>query len=101
MNTQTNPISQEQIKAWKAKHKEIFKLIVEDKEAYLKKPDRKILAAATAASSTNPMKFNEVILTNCWLGGDEEIKTDDSYFLGASAKLSELIEIKQAELEKL
>jgi hypothetical protein len=98
MNTQ---ITQEQIDAWKAKHKDIFKITIEDKAAYLKKPDRKVLAAATAASTTNPMKFNEVVLTNCWLGGDEEIKTEDSYFLGASAKLNEIIEVKQAELEKL
>lgn len=98
MNTQ---ISQDQINLWKSKYKDIYKITVEDKVAYLKKPDRKILAAATAASTNNPMKFNEVILLNCWLGGDEEIKTEDSYFLGVSAKISELIEVKQAELEKL
>ena len=94
-------ITQEQIDAWKAKYRDIFKITVEDKVAYLKKPDRKVLAAATAASTTNPMKFNEVVLNNCWIGGDEDIKTEDSYFLGASAKLNELIEIKNAELEKL
>ena len=77
-------ITQEQIDAWKAKYRDIFKITVEDKVAYLKKPDRKVLAAATAASTTNPMKFNEVVLNNCWIGGDEDIKIEDSYFLGAA-----------------
>lgn len=98
MNAQ---ISQDQINLWKSKYKSIYKVTVEDKVAYLKVPDRTILAAAIAASTNNPMKCNEVILLNCWLGGDEEIKTVDSYFLAVSAKISELIEVKQAELEKL
>lgn len=40
-------------------------------------------------------------LNNCWLAGDEEIKIDDSLFLGVSAKLGELVEVKEAELKKL
>ena len=47
------------------------------------------------------MKYNEIMLRNCWLAGDEEIKTDDALFLGVSAKLGELIDIKEAELKKL
>jgi len=47
------------------------------------------------------MKFNEIILENWFIGGDEEIKKDDSLFLAASAKIVELIEVKEAELVKL
>lgn len=40
-------VAQEQIDNWKKKHGEIFKLEFEDgKEAYLKKPDRKIMSYA-------------------------------------------------------
>ncbi|MDR0559134.1 MAG: hypothetical protein LBG92_03125 [Prevotellaceae bacterium] len=53
------------------------------------------------AAKENPLKFNEVILNECWLCGDDEIKTDDNLFLSASAKISEMIEFKNAELEKL
>ena len=41
------------------------------------------------------------ILNNCFLGGDEEIKTDNGLFLSVSQKLPLLIEIKEAELVKL
>lgn len=94
-------IDQKQIEQWKAKHGQIFKLVIEDKECYLRKPDRKTLSYAAAVGAKDNLKFNEIILDNCWLAGDEEIKTDDSLFLSASARLPEIIEIKEAELVKL
>lgn len=90
-----------QIADWKKKHGDVFQVSVEGKTAYLKKPDRRALGAAAVVGKSDPMKYNEVLLNNCWLGGDEEIKTDDALFLGVSATLSELIEIKEAELKKL
>ena len=47
------------------------------------------------------MKVNETILKNCWLDGDMEIQNNDAYFLGASSKLDQMVEVKEAELEKL
>ena len=94
-------VTKEQIKQWKAKYKEVFVLRVDDKVAYLSTPDRATLSYASTLATKDPMKFNEAILTNCWLGGDEEIKTDDALFLSASSKLGELIQIKEATLEKL
>ena len=94
-------VTKEQIKQWKAKYKEVFVLRVDDKVAYLRTPDRATLSYASTLATKDPMKFNEAILTNCWLGGDEEIKTDDALFLSASSKLGELIQIKDATLEKL
>ena len=94
-------ITQEQIDAWKKQHGEIYAIKVDGKTAYLKKPDRKTLSFASVAGQKDPMKFNEIILENCFIGGDEEIKKDDSLFLAASAKIVELIEVKEAELVKL
>lgn len=94
-------ITQEQIQEWKAKHGDIFKLKIEDKVCYLKVPDRKTLSYASSVATKDPLKFNEIILNNAWLGGDEEIKTQDSLFLAASSKIAEIIEVKEAELEKL
>ena len=39
------------------------------------------------------------ILNDCFLGGDEEIKTDNGLFLSVSQKLPLLIEIKEAEVD--
>ncbi len=94
-------ITKETIQEWKKKYGTIHKLSVDDKVAYLKTPDRKTLSYATSIATKDPLKFNEVLLNNCWLGGDEEIKTDDSLFLSASAKLADLIEVKEASLEKI
>jgi hypothetical protein len=47
------------------------------------------------------IKFNEIILNNCWHGGSEEIKTDNGLFFGVSGKITELIQVNDAELVKL
>lgn len=99
-------ISKEQIAEWKAKFGTVNKITVKDAEngnkvCYLRQPSRKALGYASQASKDNPMKFNEVILNDCWLGGDDEIKTNDTLFLSVSGKIAELIEVKEAELEKL
>lgn len=94
-------VTQEQIDAWKKQYGDIYAIKVDGKTAYLKKPDRKTLSFASVAGQKDPMKFNEIILENCFIGGDEEIKQDDSLFLAASAKIVELIEVKEAELVKL
>lgn len=92
---------EQKVAAWKEAYGEVFKLEVEGHVAYLKKPTRKALSAAAVIGKTDPMKYNEVLLNNCWIEGDEAIKTDDALFLGASAQLAELIEIKEATLKKL
>ena len=69
-------VSQEQIDAWKKQHGDIYAIKVDGKTAYLKKPDRKTLSFASVAGQKDPMKFNEIILENCFIGGDEEIKKD-------------------------
>ena len=93
--------SKEQIAAFKQKHGEMFKISVDGKSCLLRKPNRKELSYASVAGKDNPLRFNETILNACWLAGDEEIKTDDTLFLSASAKIADIIEIKEAELEKL
>lgn len=92
----------EQIEAWKEKYKTVHKLTIDDKTAYLRKPDRRTLSLAISKISKGDIiGGSEAILENCWLGGDPKIKTDDDYFMSAVSKVSDLIQIKQAELEKL
>ncbi|MDR2652186.1 MAG: hypothetical protein LBC68_07725 [Prevotellaceae bacterium] len=93
--------TKEQIAGWKAKHGDIFCIKVEDKCCYLKKPSRKTLGYASMAGKENPLKFNEILLNDCWIAGDEEIKTNDDLFLSVSSRIGEIIEMKETELVKL
>lgn len=93
--------TEKQIEDWKAKHKDVYQISVDGRTCYLRKPNRKELSYASMAGKNDPLKFNEVILNQCWLGGDEEIKTDDELFLGVSAQIATLVEVKEAEIKKL
>lgn len=94
-------VTEEQIQEWKQKHGKVYKIRVDDKVCYLKRPSRKTLSYASVAGKDDPIKFNEVVLRDCWLCGDEEIKTDDVLFMSISPKLADIIEIKETELEEL
>lgn len=100
-NEYIGQVTDEQLSQWRTKYGEIYAIKVDGHICYLRKPDRKILSYASTVGTKDPIKFNELLLQNCWLGGSEEIKTNDELFLGASAKLSELIQVKEAELVKL
>ncbi|MGI6718980.1 MAG: hypothetical protein ACOX4D_07615 [Bacteroidales bacterium] len=94
-------VSDEQIQTWKSMHGKIYAIEVDDSICYLKRPDRKTLSAAAAIGQSDPIKFAEIMLDNCWLGGDPEIKTDDVKFLGASSKLDSLVQVAAANLKEL
>jgi hypothetical protein len=94
-------ITPEQIESWKKHHGDVYMIDVDGHKAYLKKPDRKTLSYATSVGGKDPIKFNEILLQNCWLGGDEAIKKDDTLFLSAGQVLGELIQVKEASIAKL
>lgn len=91
------------LQEWKAKHGEVFLITVDDKACAVRKPNRRDLSFAMAASNggRDAVKMQESLLNNCWLDGDEEIRTDDALFFGASAKIAGMMEAKEAELKKL
>ena len=99
-------LSDDEVKSLKEKHGDIFAVKVTDTEgslhvAYLRKPKRRDLSAASVAGRKDPLKFNETIMRQCWLAGDEAIRTDDYLFLAASGVISDIVEVGEAELEKL
>lgn len=94
-------VNQVTIDEWKKKYGRVFRVDVAGRSAYLKKPDRRVLALASVEGGKDPFKYNEVLLRNCWLAGDETIQEDDELFLGVSAKLQELIKIEEADLVEL
>ena len=96
----------EQIKECKDRYGYLLYFKVDDDNdvthiCYLRTPKQKDLSAASVASKVDPLKFNEVILRQCWLGGDEAIRIDDRMFLSVSGKIPDIIEVAEAELEKL
>ena len=62
---------------------------------------RRDLSFASSAGKKDPLKFNESLLRDCWLGGSEAIRRDDDKFMGASGLLEKIIPDAEAELEKL
>lgn len=94
-------ITEEQIAAWRAKYGEVSQVTIEDKVCYLRKPDRSTLSMAATLGKSDSIKYSEIMLEKCWLGGHEEIKTVDEYFFAAAGKVAELIKIKKATVKKL
>lgn len=92
-------VSQQQINDWKAKHGDILHVPFDDgKSCYLTIPTRKILGLAYAKGAKDPLGSAEVIVKNCWLGGDPEIQTEAGYLIGISEVTQELSDAKAVEV---
>lgn len=101
-------VTADMIKEWKQKHGEVYKVTVDkdlptEKTAYVRKPTRKELSYAMVASNGGKdiIAMQEALIRNSWLGGDMEMQDDDSYFFALADKVSELMQKKEGELEKL
>lgn len=92
-------VTKEQIKEWKAKYGDIFEVTVEGKTCILRKPNRKDLSYASVVK--DPIKMSETLLNRLWLGGDEEIKTDDELFMATVNVMEDVLKVKEAEIKKL
>ncbi len=93
--------SKEQIGIWKKKYSGVYELSSGGAVCYIKVPGRKELSHATAVAANDVFKFNEVILNDCWLAGDESMREDDAKFLGVSEQLGEIIEKAEVKIKKL
>ena len=90
-----------EIDEWKKRHGDIYAIKVDGHVCYLRKPTRRDLSFASSAGKKDPLKFNETLLRDCWLGGSEASRRDDDKFMGASGVLDKIIPDAEAELEKL
>jgi hypothetical protein len=101
MKEQTNP-SPELIAEWKQKYGEVYEFTSDDgRRCWLRRPTREILRAANKASGDDTIKWNEIIVENCLIAGDEAFKTNDRLFFGLSKTLTELVEAAKVELKKI
>lgn len=94
-------ITPEQIEAWKATHDAVFKITAPEKGlvAYCRNPTRQEMSFIS--SIKDPIKFNEQLLKTCWLGGDMEIQTSDTIFMGLAPQIAQLMHSEEVKLEKL
>ena len=92
--------SDEKILEYKAQHKDLMLLEVGDKSAILKRPDRATLGLAMS-KGREPLKMIEVVLENCWVDGDEEIKTDTALMYSAMEQMDDIIGKKSSTLKNL
>ena len=100
-NSTKETYTPEHIGALKKKHGDIFLYEADGMTCILKRPNRTVISAASSVGTSDPLKFAEVILTNCWIEGDETLRTEDRYFLGLQQQINELVEIKVGKLKKL
>jgi len=93
-------ITAKQLADWSNQHRGTFTLKVGDKFAILRKPTRKDLSMMKTLSAGDEVYAKELLLDAVWLVGDEEMRTDEDYFLNAITVLDNLVEAKSVELKK-
>lgn len=69
--------------------------------AYLKKPNRNVMAVSMSFAESDPFKSNELLLKGCWLEGDMRIQEDDDAFLSAQGLLQEMITFRKGRIDVL
>ena len=103
-------ITPELIKDWKKKHGKIHKLtvlvkkddegnVVDEAVGYLKKPSRNHKATAMSMYAQNKiLECGEFLRNNCWLGGDERLKSSGDIADTAAIQANGIIEFLDGEL---
>lgn len=105
--TKAENVTEAVIAGWKKDHpRGVWKMTVyaedgdESKTGYFRKPSRVELASA-ASIKNDPMGIAEGLLRDSFLGGDEELLSDDDYFQGALEQFQELMQVRRGEIKKL
>ncbi|MDN3673078.1 hypothetical protein QWY99_08460 [Flavobacterium branchiarum] len=94
-------IDDKQIQEWKEKYGSVYALPVEDKTAYLREPSMKDFKRAfTTMQNSGDLAFGEEMINLLFIGGDEEIKTKDEYFLPARKEITTFFNFDDAEITK-
>ncbi len=94
--------SQERIDALKKEHGSIFKYTSKDgKSCLLRSPNLKIIDACRTVANGSTVKFDKALVENCWIEGDEELRTNDNYCMGLFDWLPAIIKKVDGQLEEL
>jgi len=90
-----------QVKAKYGESCDVFVYEADGSKGYLRSIDRATYSAAASQVSKSPAKFNDVVLENIWLGGDEVLRKDDRYYFGLIDYVEELMAKKKGSLTTL
>jgi hypothetical protein len=93
--------TEEKIAELKAKHGTVIILVTEDDySCALKDPihDLTIIKAVVSALKKSEFDFVECLLANCWLEGDEIIKTEEGYVNELAEQLNELVDLPKGNV---
>lgn len=94
--------SAEQIAEWKGKYKGVYEVETETGSfIYLSDPMEKlpVMKVLIGAMVKGSFEFVDALINNCWIGGDESIKTNNMVKTGIFDKVKDIIEIPDAEIE--
>ena len=91
---QIGQATEEQISKWKKENKlGVYFIVVDDKVGYFKRPNRlEINRALSVAKGDMPMASVEEMANLTWLGGCEELLTDDLYYLNVMNGVKQVLE---------
>jgi hypothetical protein len=89
------------LEEWKKEYGAIKGYGTEGKIAVFRVADIKIIDACRTVSRGSAIGFDDAMLENCWLAGDDELRTVDRYKLGIFNWLDRLIEIVPGEMVEL
>lgn len=94
-------VTDEQIAKWKRDYGSVFVYEADGKRCYLRRPNRKIIAAASVSACGDTLLQKELVIRNCFLGGDTSLVAEDKYFWAFSAQIESLIEVVEGELKEV
>lgn len=99
-------IDNEQIERWKREHGTVFRYTAtregsEPKVGYFKKISPQTMDAYESLLKRSKLMADDVIIENCWLGGDEEVVKNDDYRMGLRDWLGLLLVKVEGEMLEL
>lgn len=87
--------TEEQIKLWKAKHRIVKAIEIDDEGekfvGYFTRPNMEAMSAVVKVSKTDEMKAAEILFDECWLGGADIIKDDVALKMAVIGQLNMLV----------
>lgn len=100
--------SKKQIEDWKKEHGNIYMIFSEGgKTAIVSDPTQRvdvmkmaIAAIRKSGSLGRGYAIAEVVLNNCWVAGDECVKTDPARIEGCGKQIDDLVDIPEYEMVK-
>jgi len=103
----SNIATDAQVKQWKQRWGEVhqFDVTIDDDgntvTGYFRKPNLEVIGASISKGENDPIGSGNVLFENCWLGGDDRIKSDDEARLSCALRLNRLFKLRAVEVKKL